>query len=170
MFKLKTLRLGIVPLDSKNLNMCIEDYKEFEHAIGAVDTKIVLSEREKKIYNIRLNDVKNNPDKYVWYTVWMIILRENNHIIGNIMLKGEPNENGEVIIGYAIKRIYRCNGYMTEALESMIQWCFQNNRVKSVVADTLKENISSQKVLEKIGMKRYKEDMECYWYKISKGL
>jgi len=61
-------------------------------------------------------------------------------------------------------------GYMTEALESMIQWCFQNNRVKSVVADTLKENISSQKVLEKIGMKRYKEDMECYWYKISKGL
>jgi RimJ/RimL family protein N-acetyltransferase len=87
-------------------------------------------------------------------------------MIGTIMLKGYPNENGEVIIGYAINEEYRCNGYMTEALNSITKWILLNPDINSVIADTLKTNIPSQKVLKKVGFSFYREDDECFWWKL----
>lgn len=84
------------------------------------------------------------------------------------MLKGYPNKNGEVTIGYWMQDNYRCNGYMHEALEEITQWIFLNSDVKCVIADTLKENIPSQNLLKKIGMVFYKEDDECFWWKLKR--
>ena len=45
---------------------------------------------------------------------------------------------------------------MTEALRGLTQWVFLNFDVKCVIADTLKNKILSQKLLQKIGMVFYK--------------
>lgn len=101
----------------------------------------------------------------MWYTTWIIAKKDENRTIGTIMIKGYPNNEGEVIVGYALEEGYRGKGYMTEALNRIIEWIFLNPEVKCVVADTLKNNGPSHKVLERIGMMVYKEDDECILWK-----
>lgn len=79
------------------------------------------------------------------------------------MIKGYPNKNGEVIIGYAMQDDYKRKGYMFEALKHLTEWIFLNADVKSIIADTLKSNLPSHKLLQKIGMVFYHEDNEWLW-------
>lgn len=168
MLKLNTERLSILPLDEYNLELSINDFNKMEKNLGLTITDKNVGNREKNVFKIRLSGVKNNPKKYMWYSTWIIILKQENRIVGHIMLKGYPDKNGEVIIGYFMQDEYRCKGYMTEALRGLTQWMFLNPDVKSIIADTLKDNILSQKLLQRIGMVYYKEDDECFWWKLKR--
>jgi len=168
MLKLNTDRLSIVPLDKYNLELCINDYNSMERNLGLIITNKNIGIREENVYKIRLNDVENNPINFMWYTTWLIILNEENRSVGAIMVKGCPNEDGEVVVGYAMQSDYRRKGYMLGALNCIIEWTFLNHDVKCVIADTLKNNIPSQKILQKVGMVHYKEEDECLWWKIKK--
>lgn len=168
MLLIDTERLNILPLDKSHLELCISDFNEMERVLGLAITDRKLGDREKNVYKIRLKGVENNPIKYMWYTVWIIALKDENRFVGSIMIKNYPNENGEVIIGYSIERDYRRNGFMTEALKSLTQWMFSNPEVKFILADTLKNNIPSHRVLQRIGMVKYMEDDECYWWRLAK--
>ena len=47
---------------------------------------------------------------------------------------------------------------MTEALQGMIRWAFQDPRCNRILApDTLRSNLASNRVLEKVGMQVYQE-------------
>ncbi len=168
MLRVNTERLYILPLDQKNLEFCIDEYDEMEQNFNLTVSNKEPDDRQKNVWRIRLNGVKSDPMNYMWYTVWIIVLKEANRIIGTAMLKGYPNEKGEIIIGYVMEERYRCKGYMTEALSSITQWIFLNPDVKCVLADTLKTNKPSHKVLQKIGMVHYKEDDECFWWKLER--
>jgi ribosomal-protein-alanine N-acetyltransferase len=166
MLKLSTEKLYIFPLDEHNLELSIKDFNELEQNLELTITDENISTREKNVYKIRLEGVKNNPINYMWYTTWVIILKEENRIVGGIMIKGYPNENGEVIVGYAMQDCYKRRGYMLEALKSLTQWIFLNPNVKRIVAETVKSNIPSQELLKKIGMVLFKEDDEFFWWKL----
>lgn len=166
MFEVSTERLKIVPLNEYNLDLSIINFNKMEKSLGLTVTDKNIGFREKNVFKIRLNDVKNNNLKYMWYTTWVVILKSENRIIGHIMLKGYPNEQGEVNIGYYMQEHYREKGYMSEAINKLIRWIFSNSDVKYIVADTLKTNTTSQNLLKKIGMKLYKEDDECFWWRL----
>ncbi len=168
MLVIDTDRLNILPLDQSHLELCISYFNSMERVLGLDITNRNLGDREKNVYKIRLKNVENNPVNYMWYTVWIIALKKENRFIGSIMIKNYPNENGEVVIGYSIESDYRCNGFMTEALKSLTLWMSLNPEVKFIIADTLKSNISSHRVLQKIGMIKYMEDDECYWWRLAK--
>ena len=117
---------------------------------------------------VRLRKVLEDIENYLWLTNWAIVSKEENQIIGFIMLKGYPNEIGEVIVGYAIEEKYRRNGYATEALRRLTEWVFENPKVLCVIADTENTNIPSHKVLENVGAVKYKKSDELTWWKIRK--
>lgn len=166
MLTLNTEQLSILPLDEYNLELSINNFNTMEKNLGLAITEKNIGPREKDVFKIRLKGVKNNPINYMWYTTWIVILKSENRIIGHIMLKGYPNENGEVIIGYYMQEQYRGMGYMSEAVKCICEWAFLNYDVRYVIADTLKDNKISQKLLQKIGMVFYKEDHECFWWKL----
>lgn len=168
MMKLNAQRLSIMPLDEYNLEIAINNFNRMEENLNLTVTDKNIGIREKNVFKIRLNDVKNNPENYMWYTTWIIVLKGENRVVGHIMLKGYPNKNGEVIIGYYMQERYRHNGYMTEALECIKQWIFMNLDVKGIIADTVKTNVLSQKLLQKIGAVFYNEDEDCYWWKLER--
>jgi len=64
---------------------------------------------------------------------------------------------------------FRRKGYMKEAVKALINWIFLNNDTKAVIADTLISNEASFKLLEQLGMKKYKDDGECYWWRLEKN-
>ncbi|MBE6087286.1 MAG: GNAT family N-acetyltransferase [Clostridium beijerinckii] len=169
MLKLKTERLTIFPLDKYNLELAINNFNEMEQNLGLTVTDKNIGIREKNVYKIRLKGVENNIINYMWFTTWVIVKIEENRVIGAIMVKGYPNKDGEVIVGYAMQDDYKRKGYMFEALKALIQWIFLNPDVKCIIADTLKNNIPSQHLLQKIGMVFFYEDEECFWWKLEKN-
>lgn len=168
MLKLNTKRLDILALNEENLKLCINDFKKFEKNIGLSCSEKNIEDKDRNVFKIRLKDVVKNNEKYMWYTTWIIISKNENKYIGHLMIKGYPNENGEVLIGYVIRKEYRRQGYMEEVLKCIIEWIFLNNDVKSVIADVVKSNIPSQNLLKKLGMTLYKEDEECFWWRLDK--
>lgn len=57
---------------------------------------------------------------------------------------------------------------MSEALEGMCQWAFTQQGIQSVIAETEEKNVASQRVLQKGGMKQYKESTNSIWWKLNK--
>ena len=81
--------------------------------------------------------------------------------------KGAPDDTGSVEIGYGIDSAFRGKGYMTEAVQAMINWAFQRDGCQMVTAcGVLKTNPASSHVLLNTGMVLSGEDDETFSYRI----
>lgn len=165
-YQLESERLKLLPLKAQSLALAVENYSKMQTELGLKVNKALLEDEMQYAMRIRLTKVLENEKNYLWYTNWAIVLKEENLIIGYIILKGLPNEAGEVIIGYAVDEDYRRKGYATEAVRRLLQWIFSYPRVHSVIADTEKTNLPSYRLLEQLGAIKYKETEELLWWKI----
>ncbi len=108
--------------------------------------------------------VGNSSKNYLYSTLWTIILKEENRMVGDLCFKGEPNIDGEIEIGYGTYFEFRRKGYMTEAVGEMLRWAKMQPQVLKVLASTEKNNISSQRVLRNNGFSLMSEaDGIIYW-------
>ena len=103
----------------------------------------------KKAYCEMLSGCESDPKNRIWYTPWIMILR-NGTEIGDVGFKG-PAVKRTVEIGYGVLKAYEGNGYTTEAAEALIAWAFQREEVSLIEAETAPENRASQRILEKLG-------------------
>ena len=98
--------------------------------------------------------------------IWCISDRETEEKYGSAFLLPMPIEeddtdyslvvpgkmpDGDVDIGFSLKRSAWGHGYATEACRRLLQFAFQETPLKEVVATFEEENISSKNVLEKAG-------------------
>ncbi|MCM1449775.1 MAG: GNAT family N-acetyltransferase [Clostridiales bacterium] len=100
-----------------------------------------------------------NPHNYA------IVLNETGEPVGCIGLVPVGEEHHEVLsdereIGYWIGFPYWNKGLTTEALESFINYCRDNIRLKSLLITTDNKNKASQRVAEKCGF----QFLEEYFY------
>lgn len=100
--------------------------------------------------------LEEDPSQLYW-GVWFVIRKDDGALIGDIGFKGRPNEERTVEVGYGFLESARMKGYATESVQALINWAFQSNEVKCVIAETLHDNIASIRVLQKIGMERVSE-------------
>ncbi|MBB5624082.1 RimJ/RimL family protein N-acetyltransferase [Pedobacter cryoconitis] len=145
-----TERLIIKPLTLKQLQKYIladgSLEEEFQtHYIPRTIT-FELQEAIEQTIIPKLNDSKYD---YLYTTLWIIIAADSNHLIGDLCFIGEPNEEGEIEIGYGIYESFREKGYMKEAINGMIQWASEQHQVKSIIAHTTKFNQASFILLQK---------------------
>jgi RimJ/RimL family protein N-acetyltransferase len=165
MIELNTERLRLIPLSAENLKLLIDNTKKLEQRLSLIESDRFLSPELKQAMETRLSKLLVDEEFYIWYTNWIIVSKDKNCNIGGVMLKGLPNENGEVVIGYYTLPEFQGNGYMTEAINSMKNWLLNQSDVVSVIADTDKDNIPSHRVLEKSGAEMYKETNELYFWR-----
>jgi ribosomal-protein-alanine N-acetyltransferase len=62
-------------------------------------------------------------------------------------------ETGEVEIGYAIEKEFWNQGLATEAAKVLLEYAFANIKTDRITAVADPENVSSRRVMEKLGMK-----------------
>ena len=93
-------------------------------------------------------DVAFATDAAPW-GVFVIDDRSSGLSVGGIGFKTTPNERGEVEIGYGICRSFQGRGIATEAVVALCALARRGARV--VLAETERENLASQRVLEKSG-------------------
>ncbi len=119
---------------------------EFNLAQIPRDISIELKEALDETIIPQVADTSKN---YLFSTLWTIISKQDNAMVGDICITGEPNISGQIEIGYGTYEAFRNQGYMTEAVGAIMQWAKSIEEVKSILAITEKSNIASQSILIK---------------------
>jgi [ribosomal protein S5]-alanine N-acetyltransferase len=82
---------------------------------------------------------------------WMILPKQENKAVGMIRLQCQ---NHRAELGYVLARPYWSQGFMTEALQPLVNWVLDRHSIYRIWAVCDIENIASARVLEKVGMTR----------------
>ncbi|MCA6077939.1 GNAT family N-acetyltransferase [Fulvivirga sedimenti] len=158
MKQLVTQRLRIIPLTKDQLLLLEkQDRSEVLKQLGLSDTDLKISAGESfrkeldNAYPHICRMIDRNPEYFEFCTHWWMILQ--NTCVGGIGFAGPPDEQGVVMIGYYIDKRYENLGFATEGLGAMTDFAFQNNQVRSIIADTLPDGLASQRVLIKTGFR-----------------
>ena len=105
-------------------------------------------------------------DDLLYVTLWTIINKQNNTMVGDLCFKGAPNEAGEIEIGYGSYPDFCGNGFMTEAVGAIVKWAFQQRGVNTIIAETGDDNPGSHKILFKNNFEQYKQTGKMRWWRL----
>ncbi len=165
-----TTRLRLVALTLAQLDQCLDDPAYLGPGLGVSISPHLVDDPARRATGFKMNRMSElAPESHPWYTFWLVVIAAERHGVGLAGFKGDPNERGEVEIGYGIDPAYRNRGFATEAVKALIAWAFQDPTCWLVQADTLKDNVASNRVLAKTGMKIYYETDEGLCWKIERG-
>jgi len=93
-----------------------------------------------------------------------VMVELDGRVIGDFMLKVEDGwaqaevadqaRGAQAELGWALDPAYTGHGYATEAARGLLRVCFENLRVRRVVAGCFADNEASWRLMERIGMRR----------------
>lgn len=164
---IQTERLIILPLSYGQLEKYIRNDHSLDMELNLNTTSRIMSqELREALTETILPNVADTSKNYLFSTLWTIILKTQNKMAGDLCFVGEPNEEGEVEIGYGTYQEFQGKGYMTEAIRAMNEWAARQSDVKAIVASTEKTNAASFSVLQKNDFnKSGEDDSMCHWRK-----
>jgi [ribosomal protein S5]-alanine N-acetyltransferase len=93
-------------------------------------------------------------EKQVAWRIRVIVQRFSGSVIGSINLKGSPDADGDVEIGWGLAEHHRHRGYAFEAALAVVAWVFQQPEVRRISATVPDDNLSSQRLAAKLGLVR----------------
>lgn len=168
---LNTPRLILKPLTYKQLlKYIMTDFSlETEFNLTHIPRHIP-SELKEALDETIIPQVADTSKNYLFSTLWTIISKQDNAMVGDICITGEPNISGQIEIGYGTYELFRNQGYMTEAVGAIMQWAKSLEEVKSILAITEKSNIASQAILLKNQFQQFQDtELLIHWtYEIKK--
>ena len=170
MLEIRTERLQLIALTLSQLRLYVAAPRQLEWELGLCVSHDIVTDRLRRAIDTKISKMEPTKDQeHPWYTYWLIVIADEPYGTGLAGFKGPPNDQGEVEIGYGIEPAYRNKGYMTEAVRALIGWAFQHPRCRSIVAPgTRRENIASNRVLEKVGMQVSGETDEALDWRLDK--
>lgn len=147
---IETNRLLLLPLTHEQLLKYIKNDHSLEAELSLNETSMVISpELQEALEQTILPNVADPDKNYLFSTLWTLIDKKENKMVGDLCFVGEPNAEGEIEIGYGTYNEFQNRGYMTEAVGGMIRWVKEQPNVKSIYAATDMDNVTSYSVLQK---------------------
>jgi [ribosomal protein S5]-alanine N-acetyltransferase len=149
-YMLETDRLFIQPLSYNQLLKYVKNDNSLEAELNLNKiSRSISAELKEALEQTILPNVFDASKNYLFSTLWTVILKKENKMVADLCFVGEPNSDGEIEIGYGTYEAFRNNGYMREAVCRIIEWAKTQSNVKSIIASTEKDNVSSYSILEK---------------------
>jgi len=100
-----------------------------------------------------------NPD----FGLWATVLKESGEFIGRCgLLPSNIDGQDEVEVAYTIAEAHQGRGLGTEAAQAILQYGFDKLSLRRLISLIEPENLPSQKVAEKIGMRFEKEAHDTF--------
>lgn len=139
--KIETARLILRPFTESDA-IAVKHFteNEFENETTALEWIHWIGKRPGK-----------RPDTNSLLVMFAIELKQIGECIGRVYIHSKAELNGEVEIGYGIAKEHRCNGYATEAAKAAVWFAFEKAEQEVLCAIVKPENISSRRVVEKVG-------------------
>lgn len=95
-----------------------------------------------------------------WYR-WLIFLKETDELVGTCLIYFNEEENNWDI-SYNLAKKYWGNGYITEAMQKVMDYAVEKLHIKECIAIHAVENSASGNVIQKLGFHYEKEvPYEC---------
>ncbi|QUR94613.1 GNAT family N-acetyltransferase [Macrococcoides canis] len=128
-------------------------------------TKVLSDSESMQFYDHPFNEheveewIKWNIENYAIYNcgLWAVILKEDGTFLGDCGITMQ-NIDGEVLpeIGFHIIKEYCNKGYASEAAKACMDYAFDFLGFEQIYSYSTIDNLPSQKVAAKIGMKKHK--------------
>jgi dihydrofolate reductase len=164
---IQTNRLIIRPLTYEQLVKYAKCDHSLEEELGLHSSARVISvELKEALENTILPNVADKTNNYLYSTLWTAISIADNQMVGDLCIVGEPNENGEIEIGYGTYEEFQGKGFMTEMVGGIIEWAKTQPLVNSITASTDKANTASAKVLQNNGFVKVGETESSVKWKL----
>jgi len=128
--------------------LAMDSALEMELGLNA-SSRYISPELREALEQTILPAVADATKNYLFSTLWTLIDKSEQRMVGDLCFMGEPNARGEIEIGYGIHEAFRGKGFMTEAVKAMILWAGMQPHVSTIVASTEKTNKASFAILEK---------------------
>jgi ribosomal-protein-alanine N-acetyltransferase len=166
---LSSERLSLSPLETNDLDLCLEMFTDpavVKYADGLMSEAAIRQEMS--------NWMKRGGNGCIG--IWCISDRVSGEKYGSVALLPIPVEeddtdfsivvpgtmpDGDIEIGYFLKRSAWGHGYATESCRRVLRFAFQEASLLEVVATFEEENGASRNVLEKAGFAD-RGTMRCY--------
>lgn len=147
---IETKRLMIQPLTYMQLVKYINADNSLEAELNLLPSKRTVSpELQEALEQTILPNVADRSKNYLYNTIWTAISKADKKMVGDLCIIGEPNEAGEIEIGYGTYDEFQGMGYMTEIVGGIIEWAGKQPGVNAIIASTNQDNIGSYSVLQK---------------------
>lgn len=145
---LHTKRLLLVPLGPQYLISTHKYASDFDNTKYMLHLpNFDLSETKCFLDEVHAEWQKISPQYYEY-----AILLGNEHIGAVSIYINNDNDNAEGELGWIISKKYWGNGYAAEAAREIINFALLELKVNKFIACCDSENISSYRVMEKLGM------------------
>ena len=161
--RIETERLVLFPYTQENLALFNTDLSAFEERFGVLYRGEELDHLLRGFLLKLERELAEDPEHYLFFTEFLIVLKENDRIIGSIDYKYVPRD-GLTEVGYGLNPLYEGHGFMTEALHAFLDFG-KSLGIRTVPADTRPDNIASQRVLEKCGFRFLYQNGNLWWEK-----
>ena len=149
-------------IETERLLLHVNSLEEMERSMLNGD------EMSMDFYHAYKYHEENEPGYYLeWCRLWDFYLKDSNSVIGGACFKGQPNEKGEVEIGYGIDEEYQNYGYATEAIGALIDMAKQNTGVKKILFEIEHDNYPSLRVAQKLNAEFIYAVDHMKWYGIT---
>lgn len=147
-FWLTTERLGLRRFTPDDLGWLVEFYSDREVARFLGGTKD--REQAEEMLNVR---ILRYYDEHPGLGLWMTVERSTGTEVGFHLLNHIQGES-MIQVGYGLRRSAWGRGYATEMASAVLRYGFVARSLPRIVAIANIENVASQHVLEKIGLRR----------------
>lgn len=164
--QLETKRLLLFPLDEIQIKNWTKGLPALEQALSCAYDGEKMEGMFLQIVQEQAEKVQNDRENWLFHTFWLLLRKEDRTVIGAADFKAPPDQDGAVEIGYGLNAAYERNGYMTEAVEAMCRWAFAQPGVRTILAETERENDASQRVLKRCAFRLYREAETLWWKRI----
>lgn len=147
---LETERLLIKPLNYDQLIKYMAANNSLEEELGLRNSSRTISpELKEALEETFLPNVADKTKNYLYSTLWTLVSKKDNIMVGDICFCGEPDEGGNIEIGYGTYEEFRGQGYMIEGVGGIISWAKGQAEIKNIVASTDETNIASSRILQR---------------------
>jgi len=153
MLTLQSDHLLLFGLSRNQLDFALHDLGRLCAQLGISADPEVFSTESRQAMLIKMARM-DHVDSHLqpWYTYFLLVRAEDRQAVGVCGFKGAPTPLGSVEVGYAMQADYRNRGFMTEAVRALVGWAFRHETCQRVIAETLRDNVASQRVLQKAGL------------------
>lgn len=155
--KLETERLILRPIKIEDVDaifncwMQDEDVSRYMYWKASKDIK-----ETQEFVQFELRNLENDK-----WNRWMILLKQTEEIIGTCLIYFNDEENSWDI-SYNLGKEYWGKGYISEAMQRVMEYAINELTIKGCIAIHAIENPESGRVIEKLGFSYEKEVLyEC---------
>ena len=144
----ETERLLLVPLEMKHIDNLSDLDSDPEVLRYITNGEIRDRKHQEEAVPRVIKYMQENPG----LGLWIAYLKESSEFIGWYILKHLPDDGG-VEVGFRLKQKFWGNGYSTEAGTALLKHGFETLDLNRIAAIVRPDNLASQAVIKKIGLK-----------------